>query len=163
MPTTRSQLYAAAISRAMACTAPSNWAQLISRTIVRGRLRSCPSRPRGSSLCGERVCSGDSGRRRVDRGGMDGRSLARRRGGDQRPQLLARDHIAGRAELTGGFCLTVDSEEVLELGPSEGEERPVDSLAGAATAELERALGKDVHLGFREEGPEEGWAGAVRL
>src|SRR5262249_50124442 len=130
MPTTRSQVYAPAISRAMACTAPSNWAQVISRTRVRGPLRSCPRKPRGSSLWGERVCSGEPGRRRGDRGGMDGTSLARRSGGDQRPQLLARNHIASGAELAGGFRLTVVGEEVLELGLPEREERPVHPLAG---------------------------------
>src|SRR5215470_11353816 len=138
----------------MAWTAPSNWAQLISRTRLREPLRSWPRRPRGSSLWGERGCSAESGRRRVDLGGMDGRSLARRRRGDQRPQLFAEDHVAGRAELAGGLCLTFGREEVLQLHLPEGKERPVDPLAGAPAAELEGALGQDVDLGPRKERPE---------
>src|SRR5690349_10148453 len=55
----------------MACTVSSNWAQVISRTRLRVLLRSCPRNPRGSSVWGESVRSG-SGRRRVDREGMDG-------------------------------------------------------------------------------------------
>src|SRR5215813_4677645 len=114
MPTTRSQVYDAEISRAMPCTAPSNWAQLISRTRLRAPLRSWPSRPRGTSLWGERGCSEDSVRRLVDRGGMNVPSLARRRAVDQRPQLVGRDDVPGGAELARGFCLTFAGQEVLE-------------------------------------------------
>src|SRR5678815_1544347 len=106
----------------MACTAPSNWAQLISRTRLRGPLRSWPSSPRGSSLWGERARSGESGRRRVDLEGMDGAEpspAARRRSA---PQL--------GAELPRGFRLTFGVEEVLQPGPVRGQERPVDPLLG---------------------------------
>src|SRR5262245_56368233 len=119
----------------MACTAPSNWAQLISRTRWREPLRSSPRSPRGSSLWGERTCSGESGRRRGDLEGVDGRSLARRSAGDQRPQLVSRNDVPGGAELARGFRLTFRGEEVLQLGPAQGEERPVDPFARAATAE----------------------------
>src|SRR5262249_38665134 len=81
-------------SLAITCTAASNWAQLISRTRFRGLLRSWPSRPRGSSLWGERCTSEGSFRRLEDRGGMNPGSLARRRGADQRPKPVPRSDLA---------------------------------------------------------------------
>src|SRR3974390_2668907 len=94
---------------------------------------------------------------------MDGGSLARRPGGDQRSKLLAGNDVTGSAELTGGFCLTLGGEEVLELLLPEGEERPVDPFSGAPTPELEGALGQDVDLGPGKGRTEERRPGAVRL
>src|SRR5215831_3187162 len=98
MPTTRSSSNSAAISLAIACTAASNWAQLISRTRVRAPLRSWPRRPRGSSLWGERWRSEGSCRRLVERGGMNATSLARRRAADQRLKLVPGHDGAGASE-----------------------------------------------------------------